>query len=369
MGLSQSDIRRIAVFVGKVTKAQNAEAIVAETFQVLKAIAKTERLRIVYSPFPGRWMEWKTEPDELEVWPREEWPAPEKKTATVFFDPENQLSGFISAGHPDAKVRSTLDVLVPQVWSALLLRSAVDRAQKASLSETELVRATLRGRDEERRHIARELHDDLGQSLVSLNLSLKWAENHARNDGKVADVVQELSNVRESVAVMLDKVRDLSRTLYPQVLDTLGLVAAVRELIHQLSRISEMKVECRTQGKPRALGKDTEVALYRCCQEAINNAIRHSEAANVSVCVSFGRKDLRVTVEDNGKGFDPRALYDSNSRMMSSGFWTIRQRMADIAAAFRVSTAEGQGTVVELIVPYSSRESNDNGKDKSTHRR
>ena len=108
--------------------------------------------------------------------------------------------------------------------------------------------------------------------------------------------------------------------------------------------------------------------LFRSCQEAINNAIRHSQASRLTVRVCFAKNEVRVTVEDDGKGFNPRALYDSNSRMMSSGFWTIRQRMADIGGAFRVSTAEGQGTVVEMIVPYSSREVHDKGKNKSTHR-
>jgi signal transduction histidine kinase len=367
MGLSHSNIERIAAFVRKVTKAPNAETIVSETFQVLKHMANINRLRIVYSPFPGRWTEWKAASDGLEVRPHDTWPAPGKKTATAFFDPETQHSGFIAASGEGEKLRSILDVLAPEVWSALLLRSAVDRVQKTSNSEAELVRATLRARDEERRQIARELHDDLGQSLASLKLGLKWAEDHIHNK-QSNNIIEELSKAREDVGVMLDKIRDLSHTLYPRILDTLGLVAAVKELAHQASRFSHTRVECETEGKPKPLGRETEIALYRCCQEAINNAIRHSQASRLTVRVGFAQNEVRVTVEDDGKGFNPRALYDSNSRMMSSGFWTIRQRMADIGGAFRVSTAEGQGTVVEMIVPYSSREVHVKGKNKSTHR-
>jgi signal transduction histidine kinase len=371
MGLSHSNIRRIATFVRKITKAPDTEIVISETFQLLKRIAKINRLRVVYSPVPGQWTEWKSAPDGLEVWRRDEWPGPEKKTATVFFDPKARHSGFISAlggNGENEEVRSALDVVAPEVWSGLLLRSAVDRVQKASISEAELTRATLRARDEERRHIARELHDDLGQSLVSLKLELKWAEDHIRKNQKPGRVIEELSKAREDVGVLLDKIRDLSHTLYPRILDTLGLVAAVKEMADQAARFSQIRVDCSTQGKPRPLGKEAEIAIYRCCQEAMNNAIRHSEASALMVRVCFAPKEVRVTVEDDGKGFNPRALYDSNSRMMSSGFWTIRQRMADIGAAFRVSTAEGQGTVVEMIVPYSSREAHDKGKDKSTHR-
>jgi len=368
MGLSQSDVRQVAAFVRKIAKAPNPEAIVSETFQLLKGLAKIDRVRIVYSPVPGRWTEWISSSAALEVRTLEEWPEPENKSATAFFDTDSEHSGFVSTTVANEKARLALDVVAPEVWSALLLRAAVDRVQNAVASEGELARANLRARDEERRRIARELHDDLGQSLASLKLGLKWAQDRVRNQ-EVSAVIDELEKAREEMGVMMDKIRDLSHTLYPRILDTLGLVAAVKELVYQASRFSPLLIQYETEGTPRPLGRETEIALYRCCQEGISNAIRHSAGSKILVRISFARKEIRVTVEDNGKGFDPRALYDSNPRMMSSGFWTIRQRMADIGAAFRVSTAEAQGTVVEMIVPYPAREAYGKGKNKSTHRR
>jgi signal transduction histidine kinase len=369
MRLSHSDIHRIAVFVRKATKAPDAEAIVSETFHLLQDIARINRLRIVYSPAPGRWLEWRGASDFLEVRPHGRPPAPERNSLTVFFDFDNKASGYISAATKSVHGRALLEVLAPEVWAALLLRSAVDRAQKAFQTETELVRATLRARDEERRHIARELHDELGQSLVSMTLGLKWAERRILEERNPADAVRALSDARDNVATMLNKIRELSHTLYPRILDTLGLAAAVKELVQHISRLSDIKMECRTRGKPRRLGMETEIALYRCCQEAISNAVRHSGASKLGVQIRFGRNEVRVVVEDNGNGFDPRTLYDSNSRMMSSGFWTIRQRVADIGAAFRVSTAAGQGTVVELIAPCPTQKSHDYRKNKTTSRR
>jgi signal transduction histidine kinase len=369
MGLSQADIQQIAGFVRKVTKAPNVETVVSETFTTLKAIAAVDRVRIVYSPSPSKWMEWRIAENGLEVRLSDEWPAPEKKSVTVHFDAENDdHSGFISVDKKGEKLGSALEIVAPEVWSALLLQSALARVQKAAVSETELVRATLRARDEERRHIARELHDDLGQSLASLKLALKWAEDLARPKAGMAGLVKELAAARQDVGVMLDKIRDLSHTLYPRILDTLGLVAAIKELAHQVSRHSSIRVKCSTRGRPRPLGKEIDAALYRCCQEAVNNAIRHAEASKLVIVIYFAQKEVRVTVEDDGEGFDPRTLYDSNSRMMSSGFWTIRQRMADLGAAFRVSTSESRGTVVEMIVPYSSRKVHDRSKNKTTHR-
>jgi signal transduction histidine kinase len=234
------------------------------------------------------------------------------------------------------------------------LHAALARTQSAAISEGELVRATFRARDEERRRIARELHDDLGQSLTSVKLGLKWTEDLLLKKQDTDATVAELQKLRQDVGGMLERARDMSHTLYPRILDSLGLVAAIRDLAHQVSRRSQITIETVARGKARLLGKDVEVGLYRCCQEAINNAARHSAASKLKVVIRFAEKEVRVSVEDDGKGFDPRALYDSNLRMMSSGFWTIRQRMADLEAAFRVSTAEGEGTVVEMIVPYLS---------------
>jgi signal transduction histidine kinase len=368
MELSQSDVAQIGAFVRKVTKALNAEMVISETAGFLKRIGRTDRLRAVYSHAPGHWTEWKSAPDSLSVRVLDEWPGPEKKTSTAFFDPENRQAGFISIGNASEAASAVMEVIAPEIWAALLLRTAMERVQKTSISETELARATLRARDEERRHIARELHDDLGQSLAHLKLGLKWAEDQVRNKKKPSDVVRELSRSRRDVGVMLDKIRDLSHTLYPRILDTLGLTAAVKELVRQAVRVSGIRFQCTTHGKPRRLGKEIEIALYRCCQEALNNALRHANPARLRVGISFGRKEVRVTVEDDGKGFDPRSLYNSNSRMMSSGFWTVRQRMADVGGAFRVSTAFGEGTVIEMIVPYLSREAHGKGKNKSTPR-
>src|SRR5262249_43642269 len=144
---------------------------------------------------------------------------------------------------------------------------------------------TLRARDEERRRIALELHDDLAQSMASLRLALKWAEDLVRPKPGMREVVKELSSAREDVGTMLIKIRDLSHILYPQILDTVGLIAALKELVQQAGRHSSLTIECTSRGKPRPLAKDIGVGLYRCCQEAISNAIRHSKASTLEIFI------------------------------------------------------------------------------------
>jgi signal transduction histidine kinase len=367
MGLSPSDIQLIAAFVRTITRAPNRETIVSETLNVINAITAINGLRVVHFEGPSRWIEWKCTGRRLTAIAHDECPVPQKRMSTSFFEPATEQDGFISAPNRK-KVRLVLDLVAPQLWSALLLRSAADRVHKLSSSESKLARATFRARDEERRDIARELHDDLGQSLASLNLTLKWAEDHVRNNEERVKALDELTAARRDVALMLNKVRDLSRTLYPRILETLGFTAAVKELTHQTVRISRLRVEFIAMGKPRPFEREKEIALYRCCQEAIDNVIRHAQASRLTVGVSFTRDEVRLTIEDNGKGFNPRGLYDPESRTMTSGFWTIRQRVSHIGGAFRVNTAKGRGTVVEMILPHSPRKTHGKRKDKNIDR-
>src|ERR1700722_5199422 len=119
MGLSPSDIQRIAGFVRRITKSPNVDAVISETLKSLKVLADIERVRIVYSQAPARWTEWKAAADELEVRPHEEWPAPENKAVTVFFDQDDNQSGFISIDKKSEKARQALEIVAPEVWSAL----------------------------------------------------------------------------------------------------------------------------------------------------------------------------------------------------------------------------------------------------------
>lgn len=204
--------------------------------------------------------------------------------------------------------------------------------------------------------------------MASLKLNLKWAQDILDKQEGMENVVEELTASREIVSVMLGKIRDLSHTLYPRILDTLGLYAALKELTLQLGRNSKVAIECILEGKEQPLEMEAAVALYRCCQESISNALRHADPSRLIIGVRYAEKEVCVTVEDNGRGFDPRSFYDSSGKLMSSGFWTIRQRMADLGGAFRVGTAEGQGTVIETIVPISNKKKNAKRKNKTTHR-
>ena len=369
MKLSPSDVRMLAIFGRRISKASSLDAVVSHTFKTLRKVGAGPAIRLVYSTGAAVWREWRAESNGVKDETHRDYPKPGRSEFTVFFDSNSGQSGFISIDRGSARADAVLEVIAPQVWSALLLQSALERVHGGLISEAELIRERLRARDEERRYIACELHDDLGQLTASLKLSLKWAEDRLRGKSGLDKVARELSKVRGNVGTLHVKLRNLSHTLYPRILDTLGLAAAVKELAREARRHSSIKVTCTSRGVEHPVEKEFRIAIYRCCQEAISNALQHAKASTLDIHFQFVNEEVRIRVQDNGRGFDPRSFYDSTGRLMSSGFWTIRQRMTDLGGAFRVSTAKGKGTLVEISAPYPSEKTHASKKDKTVHRR
>jgi signal transduction histidine kinase len=368
MELSQTELALLESLGQKLAKAPAAEIIAAEILRTLQQLARVSEVRVVAAEPPSGWREWVAGTRVAAVREFHALPQPSSRGTTVYFDADRPEAGFLWTSTTDAKCIQALKLLAPHAGTAILLNAALKRSRRSTLQERELVRETLRSRDEERRHIARELHDDLGQSLASLKLNLKWVEDVVRTRDEMEEAAAELKLAREAVGTILGKVRDLSHTLYPSILDSLGLTAAIKELVYQATRRAGLEVSCNTIGTEKALPKEVAVALYRCCQEAVNNAVRHSGASRITVDVLYSPGEVRVTVEDNGKGFDPGNLHEGGGQMMSSGFWTIRQRVADLGGAFRVSTALGTGAAIEITVPTNLRIFDARSKNKAANR-
>jgi signal transduction histidine kinase len=368
IGLSQADLSLIAGLARKLAGAPATELIAAEIHQTLQNISHSSEVRVVAAQQPSGWREWIAGPSVAGVRDCEEFPQPPVQGTVAFFDADNPDSGFLWMSAAEEKCVSALQLIAPHAGTAIMLNAALKRSRNATNQDRELARETLRSRDEERRRIAWELHDDLGQSLASLKLSLKWVEDMIRARGLMDEAVSELGAAREAVRTILGKVRDLSRTLYPSILDTLGFAAAIKELLYQSTRHAGIEASCRTTGSEAPLPKEVAVGLYRCCQEAVNNSVRHSGASRITVDIVYESAEVHVTVEDNGKGFDPGSLHEAEGRMMSSGFWTIRQRVADLGGAFRVSTALGNGAAVEITVPTNLRVFDARSKNKAANR-
>jgi signal transduction histidine kinase len=217
-------------------------------------------------------------------------------------------------------------------------------------------RRLVEAQEAERTHLARELHDEIGQLLTGLSLIL---ESGARSS---ADAMR--ASVNEALALtaeLLARVRNLSLDLRPPLLDDLGLPAALLWQFGRYTAATGVKVQFTQSGLAgRRFGRDVEIAVYRVAQEALTNVARHSGTAEVSVHVVMDHNVLRVEIEDRGCGFDPDAAFANAS---SGGLLGMRERVKLLNGAFQVQSALGAGARLTAEFPLEDRRVASAGSD------
>jgi len=199
--------------------------------------------------------------------------------------------------------------------------------------------------EDERRVIARELHDEVGQVLTALKVELGLAHRKLSAAGVSVDPLVEAQSLADGA---LANIRDLSQLLRPAALDDLGLPAAIDASLRGMARRHEIKVQLSQMGMADRLPPETEIAAYRIVQEALTNVARHAGAGRCHVRLMRLPTALHVEVEDDGAGFDPVA-----SRLKGQGFGLIgmRERAALLGGKFKVLSAPGAGTRLCVELP------------------
>ncbi len=196
-------------------------------------------------------------------------------------------------------------------------------------------RAALRAQEAERRSIARDLHDEVGQNLTFMLLRLKGLAEHAPEE-----LSDDVAAISEATRFTLDQVRSLSRQLRPGVLEDLGLRPALAALVDELVGAGiDAKLEC-----PPGLGRapERDIVIYRVVQEALTNIVRHADATTVRVVVAPDEEWVRVTVSDDGSGVPGRE---------GTGTASMRERARLVGGTFSRTSTPGTGTEVLLTVP------------------
>ncbi len=223
------------------------------------------------------------------------------------------------------------------------------RTFNAMLDRLEHERATssarvLLAQEAERRRIAQELHDEVGQSMTAILLVLGRAADDADEPMRA-----ELQQAQEITRESLDEVRRLVRRLRPGVLDDLGLISALSSLTHDFATHTGLRVVRRFDADLPALDQETELVLYRVAQESLTNAARHADAERVEV--SLGRADgaVALTIADDGRGTAEAACEGAGIRGM-------RERALLIGAALDITSATGAGTRIRLTAPVPRKQ-------------
>jgi signal transduction histidine kinase len=201
--------------------------------------------------------------------------------------------------------------------------------------------------DEERRRIARELHDGLGQDLVAIKMMLEGMLGQQNSSPPKAAVFAE---AREVLDHAIQQVRSISHLLHPPLLDEVGLQSALQWYLEGLSKRSgiETSIEVRPQDFPR-LAPEVETAVFRIVQEALTNVFRHSTARKGWVTLVKSDAEVAVSVRDNGKGI-PEEICELRPDSIGIGIGGMRQRVKEFGGELRLRNAS-PGTIVEVVIP------------------
>ncbi len=234
------------------------------------------------------------------------------------------------------------DVNLQRVGGALNVLLDGLAADRARLRE--LTSRVIRAGDDERSHIARELHDSTAQSLAALlmELSVVIRENDDPQEG------ERLERIRRIASDVLDEVRMLAQTVHPRVLDDLGLGAALQHLSRESEARGSIRIEVVVEDSAHQIGPSVSSVMYRVAQEALNNALRHANATCVMMRAGVQGRIARLEVSDDGVGFLPD---DADRRRPGVGLFTMRERMALVDGALEIDSAPGRGTRVIASVP------------------
>ncbi|MBI5383943.1 MAG: HAMP domain-containing protein [Verrucomicrobia bacterium] len=258
-----------------------------------------------------------------------------------------EVTRSIKTGNYDARATIRAKDEVGELAAAF--NDMMGALQQKHAVNRQLLRKLIAAEEEERKRIARELHDHTGQALTSIIASLAALKNGKHN--------KELNQLLDMAAQALSEVHNLSRTLRPSALDEAGLVPALQRLCEGMAQQLGLKVNFSAIGweVSARLPHEIEVALYRIGQEALTNAVRHGRAPSVEVLLHRKPASVLVVVDDDGQGFDVSDWRGQSLRGGHAGLLGIEERAALLGGTLRLESKPGGGTSLFVDIPLTER--------------
>ena len=264
-----------------------------------------------------------------------------------------RVLGVLGVASEDAQAFSANEVKLLEAVGQQLGVAVENARLWDDLREKERVRGQLLeqvivAQEEERKRIARELHDDTGQAITSLMVGLR-----AASDGCAADLRTRFEPLREIAAQTLESVKRLARELRPPLLDDLGLPAALDRYVSSYRANFGLNADLQITGfrDGERLPAEAELALYRIIQESLTNVAKHAHAKTVSVVVERKPHAVIAIVEDDGRGFDPRVVSESPRDETRLGLHGMRERAELLGGRLQIESAPGAGSSVFVEIP------------------
>jgi signal transduction histidine kinase len=220
----------------------------------------------------------------------------------------------------------------------------------AATTVEESIRALIARHDDERRQIARDLHDVVGQALTGIRLHLELIR---REPDRIASVAFEAEEATRLVDTTLRQVRDLAFEIRPAALDDLGLEAAARSWVVHQARISGFVADFNAEMPTEEPPPDITAACFRALQEAVTNVSRHASASCVEVSLAAIDDELALTVRDDGVGFELDGTHRRNGRAL--GLLGARERIALVGGRMTIDSVVAEGTTFQAWFPWVRR--------------
>ena len=237
----------------------------------------------------------------------------------------------------------------------LVFKRRLDQAHRARRAQEEFSRRLIDSQEQERKRVAIELHDGLGQDLLVIKNWIAYGLSTLDEGNPARETLEEIST---ATAHAIEGCREIAYNLRPHQMDYIGLTEALRAMLKRAGQASGLRIEARLDDLTGALPKEAEINLFRIVQESLNNIVKHAHATEVSVAVRRDFSDSneqppRVVVEirDNGRGFDPATLTQAQRGMGLSG---IVERAQMLGGAAVIDAAPGRGATVVVTLPVAS---------------
>jgi len=226
-----------------------------------------------------------------------------------------------------------------------IYRNRISQLRKIAEAKTAFSRQLIENQEAERKRIASELHDGLGQNLVVIKnramLGIKKGADRDRAE-------KEFGQIAESASQALDEVREITNNLRPQLLDRLGLTKAITAMLNNVGDVVE--VESAIDSIDGIFSENEEICIYRILQESLNNVLKHSDAARVWVIIGRSEGSVSIRIRDNGSGFDPAAVKNG------LGLVGLKERSQLLGGELRIDSAVGEGTEIDINLPIRKRQ-------------
>ena len=378
-------IYAIGGVVTDITQLKMDEALLRSTNMKLEAVLNSAPLAILTVDDRGRVMSWNRGAEEMFGWKKEEvmgkiFPAVPPPGLKDYLDgirrgfKGESVAGYRSVRRKkdgsimeasiayapvvdsDGRTGSVI-VVIDDITDRMRAEREVERSREKVLNMTRRLESV---REQEKKKIALEIHDELGQMLTALKMDLSILQEGV-STGRLESQIEMARRLGSSIRLIdsaIDTVRKIAADLRPGILDHLGFEAAISDLGRSFEKRSGIACTVDVKLGNVKLGQEQSIALYRIVQESLTNVVRHSKATRVRICASRANGFLSFEIQDNGKGIDEAQL----SSHESVGIFGMRERAEAIGGSFSVAPNANGGTVVRILLPSDGAKGGASGR-------